>query len=291
VTTSLLLLAGLLGAALVLRRQLGRARLQQVIFESDTPAGRSFDLALLAAIVLSVLVVGLETDAGLHRQFGTQFRVLEVLFSVLFSFEYLLRLLCSPQPLRYARSFLGIVDFLSSIPTLAALGATGSQPLAVIRIVRLLRVFRILKLGNYLQEAQTLRNALIASRRKILVFLLTMVTLVVIIGALMYVIEGPASGFTSIPVGIYWAVVTITTVGYGDVAPITPLGRITASVVMLLGYSIIAVPTGMITAELSQASRSAAALPSKPCGRCGQSHHARGARFCHQCGQSLIGAS
>ena len=287
--TAPLLLAGLLGLALLLRQSLGRARLYQVIFESDTPAGRSFDLGLLAAIVLSVLVVGLETDTSLQRQFGPVFLVLEAVFSGLFSLEYLLRLLCSPQPLHYARSVLGVVDFLSSIPTLAALGATGSQTLAVIRIVRLLRVFRILKLGSYLQEAQILREALIASRRKILVFLLTMVTLVVIIGALMYVIEGPASGFTSIPVGIYWAVVTITTVGYGDVAPVTPLGRITASVVMLLGYSIIAVPTGIITAELGQASRTAtaAAQRAEPCSRCGQPQHGYGARFCHQCGQAL----
>jgi voltage-gated potassium channel len=287
-----LLLAALLGTALLMRRGLGRGRLYQVIFESDTPAGRSFDLALLAAIVLSVLVVGLETDAALERQYGGLFRVLEVLFSVLFSFEYLLRLLCSPQPLRYARSFLGIVDFLSSIPTLAALGATGGQALAVIRIVRLLRVFRILKLGSYLQEAQLLQEALIASRRKILVFLLTIVTLVVIIGALMYVIEGPARGFSSIPVGVYWAVVTITTVGYGDVAPVTPLGRITASVVMLLGYSIIAVPTGIISAELGNASRSAARggatdPPCPPCPGCGEQQHRHGARFCHQCGQPL----
>lgn len=286
-STGLLLLAGLLGTALLLRRSLGRARLYQVIFESDTPAGRRFDLGLLVAIVLSVLVVGLETDADLHRPFGVPFRVLEILFSVLFSLEYLVRLLCSPQPLRYARSFLGIVDFLSSIPTLAALGTTGSQALAVVRIVRLLRVFRILKLGNYLQEAAVLREALVASRRKILVFLLTIVTLVVIVGTLMYVIEGPASGFTSIPVGVYWAVVTITTVGYGDVAPMTPLGRITASVVMLLGYSIIAVPTGIITAELGQAARSPAARPARPCGGCGQPNHRPEAQFCHQCGRAL----
>lgn len=285
--TASLLLASLLGIALLLRQVLGRARLYRVVFESDTAAGRAFDLGLLVAIVLSVLVVGLETDNNLHRQFGPVFLMLEVLFSVLFSLEYLLRLLCSPQPLRYARSVLGVVDFLSSIPTLAALGATGSEALAVIRIVRLLRVFRILKLGSYLQEAQTLRTALIASRRKILVFLLTMVTLVVIVGALMYVIEGPTSGFTSIPVGIYWAVVTITTVGYGDVAPVSPLGRITASVVMLLGYSIIAVPTGIITAELGNTSRSAPGTPGLPCPTCGERQHAARARFCHQCGQAL----
>ena len=290
--TAALLLAGLLGLALLLRRRLGREHLFQVIFESDTPAGRAFDLGLLVAIVLSVLVVGLETDSALQRQFGPGFLVLETLFSALFSLEYLLRLLCSPQPLRYARSALGVVDFLSSIPTLASLGASGSQALAVIRIVRLLRVFRILKLGSYLREAQTLQDALIASRRKILVFLLTMVTLVVIIGALMYVIEGPASGFTSIPVGVYWAVVTITTVGYGDVAPVTPLGRITASVVMLLGYSIIAVPTGIITAELGNASRRAnrggATDPAcSPCPSCGEQQHKSGAHYCHQCGQPL----
>ena len=286
---SILLLAGVVALALLLRRAVGRQRLERIIFQSDTTAGRRFDLVLLAAICLSVLVVVLESDPQLIWSHGPLFSSLEVAFSVLFSLEYLLRLLCSEQPLLYARSFFGVVDLLSSIPPLLGLSATGGgRLLGVVRILRLLRVFRILKLGSYLQEASLLRQALIASRRKILVFLLTMVTLVVIIGTLMYVIEGDAGGFRSIPIGIYWAVVTITTVGYGDVAPVTPLGRVAASAVMLLGYSIIAVPTGIITAELGQARRAQRPPQTKPiCGICGEAHHHGRARHCHQCGAPL----
>jgi voltage-gated potassium channel len=238
--------------------------------------------------VLSVVLVVLESDPRLQVRHQALFEPLELGFALLFSLEYLLRLLCAEQPLRYARSFFGIVDFLSSIPPLVGLGANQSRYLAVIRILRLLRVFRILKLGLYLREANLLRAALIASRRKILVFLLTMVTLVVIIGSLMYVIEGEAGGFTSIPVGIYWAIVTITTVGYGDVAPVTVLGRIAASAVMLLGYSIIAVPTGIITAEIRQAARSGPQPPRpQECPVCGETHHLARARHCHRCGGGL----
>jgi voltage-gated potassium channel len=281
-------LAGLLAAALLLRCGVGRRRLEQIIFAADTPAGRTFDLGLLIAIVLSVVLVVLESDPVLQQRHQDLFAPAELVFSLLFSLEYLLRLLCAEQPLRYARSFFGIVDFLSSIPPLVGLGAQSGRYLAVIRILRLLRVFRILKLGYYLKEASLLRQALVASRRKILIFLLTMVTLVVIIGALMYVIEGEAGGFRSIPVGIYWAVVTITTVGYGDVAPVTPLGRLTASAVMLLGYSIIAVPTGIITAELGEAvRRGQPQSPRHPCPSCGEQEHPRRARHCHHCGTSL----
>lgn len=293
---SLLLLAGLLALALLLRRAMGQRELERIIFEADTPAGRGFDLGLLIAIVLSVVVVVLQSDPKLSWSQGPLFAGLELTFSLLFSLEYLLRLLCSRQPLAYARSFFGIVDLLSSIPPLLGLGlASSGQFLGVVRILRLLRVFRILKLGSYLREASLLRQALIASRRKILIFLLTMVTLVVIIGTLMYVIEGDAGGFRSIPVGIYWAIVTITTVGYGDVAPVTPLGRIVASVVMLLGYSIIAVPTGIITAEIGEAARrrhpgsvDAKASAGGDCPRCGEREHLRQARHCHRCGALLL---
>jgi voltage-gated potassium channel len=283
--TIALQLAGVLAVALLIRRAVGRQRLEQIIFEADTPAGRNFDLGLLIAIVLSVVLVVLESDPRLLWRHRDLFQPLELGFALLFTLEYLLRLLCAAPPLHYARSFFGIVDFLSSIPPLVALGANQSRFLAVIRILRLLRVFRILKLGPYLHEATLLKQALIASRRKILVFLLTMVTLVVIIGSLMYVIEGEAGGFRSIPVGIYWAIVTITTVGYGDVAPITPVGRIAASAVMLLGYSIIAVPTGIITAEIRQAGRS-----EQECPVCGETRHLAKARHCHRCGGRLEGA-
>ena len=290
---SVLLLGAVVVLALLLRRAVGRKQLERIIFQADTTAGRSFDLVLLVAICLSVLVVVLESDPQLIWSHGPLFSGLELAFSVLFSLEYVLRLLCSERPLLYARSFFGVVDLLSSIPPLLGLSATGGgRLLGVVRILRLLRVFRILKLGSYLQEASLLRHALIASRRKILVFLLTMVTLAVIIGTLMYVIEGDAGGFRSIPIGIYWAIVTITTVGYGDVAPVTPLGRMAASAVMLLGYSIIAVPTGIITAELGQAARKQREpATSQVCNSCGETHHHGRARHCHQCGEPLPAAA
>jgi voltage-gated potassium channel len=284
-------LAAVLVVAMLIRQTVGRRRLESIIFEADTTAGRSFDLGLLIAIVLSVVLVVLESDPRLQVHHPTLFQPLELAFALLFSLEYLLRLLCAEQPLRYALSFFGIVDFLSSIPPLVGLGASRSRYLAVIRILRLLRVFRILKLALYLREADLLRAALIASRRKILVFLLTMLTLVVIIGSLMYVIEGAAGGFTSIPVGIYWAIVTITTVGYGDVAPVTVPGRIAASAVMLLGYSIIAVPTGILTAEIREAARSGPSPPGRQeCPVCGESEHLARARHCHRCGGRLAAA-
>ena len=264
------LLAALLGLALAIRRWLGRARLERIIFEADTPAGKRFDLALLIAIVLSVMLVALESDPRLRGQYRALFEPLEVLFSSLFSLEYLLRLLCSRRPWPYARSFFGLVDLVSSLPPLLTLGIPAAQSLLIVRVLRLLRVFRILKLGSYLDEAQLLRQALVASRRKITVFMLTIVALVVLIGTLMYVIEGERSGFTSIPVGIYWAIVTITTVGYGDVAPVTTLGRFVASLVMLLGYSIIAVPTGIVTASLQEAQREQRRSAAESCPHCGK---------------------
>ncbi|MCH9714801.1 MAG: ion transporter [Cyanobacteria bacterium] len=268
-----------------MRQAIGRRRLERIIFEADTPAGKQFDLALLALIVLSVVAVGLESDPSLQSRFEGLFLRLEVGFSSLFSLEYLLRLLCSQRPIAYARSFFGIVDFLASIPPLLGLGAIGGKYFTLIRILRLMRVFRILKLGLYIREADRLKEALLASRRKIFIFLLMMINLVVLIGALMYVIEGEAGGFNSIPTGIYWAIVTITTVGYGDVAPITPLGRITASAVMLLGYSIIAVPTGIVTAELGRSGSGVS--DAQPCQACAEPQHLAGARFCHRCGTSL----
>lgn len=269
-STGLGLLAALLLLALAIRRWVGRPRLERIIFEADTPAGKRFDLALLIAIVLSVLLVALESDPRLRGQYRSLFEPLELLFSSLFSLEYLLRLLCSKRPWPYARSFFGLVDLVSSLPPLLTLGIPAGQSLLIVRVLRLLRVFRILRLGSYLDEAQLLRQALVASRRKISVFLLTIVALVVLIGTLMYVIEGERSGFTSIPVGIYWAIVTITTVGYGDVAPVTTLGRFVASLVMLLGYSIIAVPTGIVTASLQEAQREQRQSSSDSCPHCGK---------------------
>ena len=281
------LLALCLLAALGLRQWLGKTRLERVIFESDTPAGKNFDLALLIAIGSSVLLVALESDRQLDSLFGPWFSGAEWVFSTLFSLEYLLRLLCSRTPLRYARSFFGVVDLVSSIPPLLTIGIPVGQAFLIIRVLRLLRVFRILKLGAYLNEADQLRQALVQSRRKITVFLLTIVALVVLIGTSMYVIEGPESGFRSIPIGIYWAVVTITTVGYGDVAPVTPLGRCVASLVMLLGYSIIAVPTGIVGAKFQQMHRLQPTLVQRSCGQCHTTSHRAEAQFCDHCGAGL----
>jgi len=281
------LLALCLLAALGLRQWLGKTRLERVIFESDTPAGKNFDLALLIAIGSSVLLVALESDRQLDSLFGAWFSGAEWVFSTLFSLEYLLRLLCSRTPLRYARSFFGVVDLVSSIPPLLTIGIPVGQAFLIIRVLRLLRVFRILKLGAYLKEADQLRQALVQSRRKITVFLLTIVALVVLIGTAMYVIEGPESGFRSIPIGIYWAVVTITTVGYGDVAPVTPLGRCVASLVMLLGYSIIAVPTGIVGAKFQQMQRLQPTLVQRSCGQCHTTSHRAEAQFCDHCGAGL----
>jgi len=281
------LLALCLLAALGLRQWLGKTRLERVIFESDTPAGKTFDLALLIAIGSSVLLVALESDRQLDSLFGPWFSGAEWVFSTLFSLEYLLRLLCSRTPLRYARSFFGVVDLVSSIPPLLTIGIPVGQAFLIIRVLRLLRVFRILKLGAYLNEADQLRQALVQSRRKITVFLLTIVALVVLIGTAMYVIEGPESGFRSIPIGIYWAVVTITTVGYGDVAPVTPLGRLVASLVMLLGYSIIAVPTGIVGAKFQQMQRLQPTLVQRSCGQCHTTSHRAEAQFCDHCGAGL----
>src|SRR5688500_8224549 len=232
-----------------------RARLHEIIFEADTRAGRLFDLVLIWLILLSVATVILESVRQIREQYGELLYALEWLFTLLFTVEYFLRLLSVRRPVRYATSFFGVVDLLAIIPTYLSILVPGSQYLLVIRILRLLRVFRLLKLTEYVTEADTLRRALRASQRKISVFLSAVMLLVIIIGALMYVIEGEAHGFTSIPTSVYWAIVTLTTVGYGDLSPRTSLGQILASAVMVLGYGIIAVPTGIVTVELAQAAR------------------------------------
>jgi voltage-gated potassium channel len=250
----LALLGALFGLALLLRAAFGRDALYRTIFQADTTAGRRFDLALLAAIVLSVLAVVLESDPELRLRWLPEFRAAEWSFTVLFSLEYLLRLLCAPAPAAYARSFFGLVDLLAIMPSFLGLVIPGAYTFIVVRVLRLLRVFRVLQLGDYLQESDLLWTALWAARRKIAVFLLAIVALVVLIGSVMFALESNLNpAFRSIPVGIYWAIVTVTTVGYGDVAPVTPVGRLVASATMLIGYSIIAVPTGILTAELGSA--------------------------------------
>jgi voltage-gated potassium channel len=262
-----------------------RQRLHAIIFEADTPAGKAFDIVLLISIVASVIVVLLDSVSALNQRYGALFSALEWGFTILFSVEYLLRLICVRRPLAYVGTFFGVVDLLAILPTYLSLLVPGTQYLLVVRVLRLLRIFRILKLAEYLHEGRILGSALLATRRKISVFLLTVVTVVIIVGALMYVIEGPERGFTSIPISIYWAVVTLTTVGYGDIAPQTPLGKAAAVVVMLLGYGIIAVPTGIVTLELSRAG--APAVSTQACPSCGAEGHDADARYCKRCGSAL----
>jgi voltage-gated potassium channel len=263
-----------------------RARLHEIIFEANTRAGRLFDLALIWLILLSVATVILESVRSVRAQYGDLLYTLEWVFTLLFTAEYLLRLLSVRRPLRYATSFFGVVDLLAIIPTYLSIFVPGSQYLLVIRILRLLRVFRLLKLTEYVEEADTLRRALRASSRKISVFISAVVLLVVIIGALMYVIEGEAHGFTSIPISVYWAIVTLTTVGYGDLSPRTPLGQVLASIVMVIGYGISAVPTGIVSVELAHAVREQK-ITRQSCPSCGADGHDQDARYCKYCGANL----
>ena len=259
-----------------------RQRLHTIVFESDTTAGKAFDIIVMSNIVISVIVVFLSSIASFQPRYGLTFLRLEWFFTLLFTFEYFLRLISVRRPLGYAFSFYGLVDLLSILPTYLSILLPGGQYLIVIRLLRLLRIFRVLKLVEYLTEANQLWRAMKASRRKISVFLLTVVILVVIIGSLMYVIEGEANGFTSIPTSIYWAIVTLTTVGYGDLAPKTALGKMLAALVMLLGYGILAVPTGIVTAELARGS--GVRITSQVCPHCGREGHDYDARFCKFCG-------
>jgi voltage-gated potassium channel len=262
-----------------------RQRLYRVIFEHDTTAGRAFDIALIVAILLSVSAVMLDSVAAISQRWGGLLKATEWFFTVLFSIEYLLRLYSAARPARYARSFFGIVDILAIVPTYASLFFPPGRFLLTIRVLRVLRVFRVLKLVHFLGEASVLGTAMRASRHKIGVFLLTVLSIVVIVGSLMYVIEGPAAGFTSIPTSIYWAIVTLTTVGYGDIAPQNALGQALAALLMITGYAIIAVPTGIVTVELGRASNLGANRP--PCAACGRGGHAGDAAYCKHCGGAL----
>lgn len=262
-----------------------RQRLHTVIFEADTRAGRAFDMALIVCILASVAVVVLESIASIDARWHRELFAAEIAFTVLFTIEYILRLIAVRRPLAYARSLLGVIDLLAVAPTWLALILPGAQFFLTVRVLRLLRIFRILKLTEYLAEAGVITSALRASRRKISVFLFTVLTLVVLIGALMYIIEGPAHGFDSIPVSMYWAIVTLTTVGYGDLSPATPLGKLLASVVMILGYAIIAVPTGIVTSELTAARGRGTSR--QACPACGREGHDDDATHCKYCGSAL----
>ena len=262
-----------------------RAKGHEIIFESDTPAGKAFDLVLILAILVSIAVVLLESVVSVRLEHGPALRACEWGLTLLFTVEYVLRLLCVGQPGRYARSFFGLVDLLSILPTYVSVLVPGAQALLVIRTVRILRVFRVLKLAHYVAESETLLRALYASRRKIQVFLFAVFTLVVIFGSIMYLVEGPTHGFTSIPRGIYWAVVTMTTVGYGDISPQTNLGQTIAACIMVMGYGIIAVPTGIVTAELARGGN--LEVSGQACPACGMGGHASDASYCRLCGARM----
>ncbi len=264
-----------------------RQRWFTVIFESDTPAGRAFDLALLLAVVLSVVVVMLESVQALADRHARLFLALEWTFTLIFTAEYVARLLCVERPLRYARSFFGLVDLAAVLPMYVAAFIPGLHVLIDVRILRLLRAFRILKLTEYVREYSSLGEALRASRRKIAVFLSVVAMVVVVLGTVMYVIEGPQNGFTSIPVSIYWAITTMTTVGFGDITPHTTLGRAVSSIVMLLGWGILAVPTGIVTAEMTTRRMAQGEADAKHCAACGTAAAGDDARYCHQCGGPL----
>ncbi len=262
-----------------------RASLHEIIFESNTPAGKAFDVGLLWAILLSVLVVVLESVAHIRADYGPTLRAVEWGFTALFTVEYVLRLYTVRKPLRYLLSFYGVVDLMALLPTYLSVMIPGAQSLLVVRVLRLLRIFRVLRLVGFLGEAHVLLSALRASRRKITVFLGAVLSTVIIMGALMYLIEGEESGFDNIPRGMYWAIVTMTTVGYGDIAPKTVVGQFMASVLMILGYGVLAVPTGIVSVELAAASRHG--INPEACPGCGAEGHDVDAAFCKHCGTKL----
>ena len=261
-----------------------RDKWNEVIFGHDTPAGRRFDIILLTLILLSVLSVMLESVRSIHEAYGVYLKIAEWVFTGLFTIEYAARLISAPNAKHYATSFFGIIDLLAIAPVYLSFLFAVEHSFTVVRSLRLLRVFRILKLTEYIGEANALRVALQSSFRKIVVFLFAVFSIVIIVGALMYQLEGEANGFTSIPTAVYWAIVTVTTVGYGDISPKTVAGRIVASMLMIIGYGIIAVPTGIVTFEFARAS---AAGPVRRCTACGLSVHNRDAVFCKRCGVQL----
>lgn len=259
-----------------------RRAVYRVVFESDTPAGVLFDKMLVVAIVASILTVMLDSVPAFHQHWGGVFEVIEWGFTGLFTVEYLLRIICLRQPMRYARSFYGVVDLLAVLPTYLVLFFPNVHVLIDVRVIRLFRIFRIFKLTPYISEFQALSGAVAASARKIQVFLAVVLMIVIIMGSIMYVVEGPQHGFTSIPTAIYWAITTMTTVGFGDIAPKTEIGRMISSVMMLIGWGTLAVPTGIVTSELAMRRRTG-----PPCRECGADVLDSSAVYCSRCGTKL----
>jgi voltage-gated potassium channel len=263
-----------------------QAKLHETIYESNTLAGKIFDVSLLLLILSSITVVMLDSVDMYHEKYGDLFYTVEWIFTIVFTLEYILRLICISRPLQYVFSYLGMIDLLAIIPSYLSIVFAGAQSLLVLRALRLLRIFRIFKLTHFVTEMQFLRIAIQNSLKKISIFILFVITVVVIMGSIMYLIEDPENGFTSIPQCIYWAIVTITTVGYGDISPVTPIGKFVASIIMLLGYGIIAVPTGIVTTEMALAVRSRR-HGHEACPDCGREGHDHDAEFCKFCGGKL----
>ena len=264
-----------------------RKRIRKIIYEADTPLGKNFDVILLWLIIISVVAVMLESVPAIQAKYGRLLTIIEWIVTIFFTFEYIARVLTVDRPKGYIFSFFGLVDLFSTLPTYLAFFLGGAQSLMIIRTLRLLRIFRVLKLVKFLKEAAMLQRSLRASRHKILVFLITVLMITMIMGTIMYLIEPPEAGFTSIPQSIYWAIVTLTTVGYGDIAPTTVFGKIFASFIMILGYSIIAVPTGIVSAEMVKDTVDSKRNNTKACPGCSLEGHEDDAKFCKFCGHDL----
>lgn len=264
-----------------------KEKLHEIIYEADTPAGKFFDIALLIVIVLSIILVMLESVSSYRSRYYWSFYIAEWVITIIFSVEYILRIITIRKPKKYIFSFYGIVDLLSTLPTYIAFVFGGSNLLFAIRALRLLRVFRILKITRYIGESNKLVNALKNSKPKILVFLFAVLIICIITGTVMHLVEGEAGGFENIPISIYWSIVTLTTVGFGDIHPVTPLGRLLASVLMIMGYGIIAVPTGIVSAEYSRSSKEDIPTNTQVCPYCNETKHLNNAEYCHNCGKKL----
>lgn len=258
-----------------------------IIYGTNTLAGRMFDLLLLGLILLSVLLIMLESVKEIDQLYHHHLLVLEWIITIFFSIEYFLRIITIKKPVHYIFSFYGIIDLVAILPMYLSFVITGASVFAIVRALRLLRLFKILNLPKFNSHASHLREALMASKGKILIFIYFIIVSVILIGSIMYVVEGEAGGFTSIPISIYWAIVTLTTVGYGDISPVTPLGQLIASVVMIMGYGVIAVPTGIVTAELAKNKEKENMNKESICSHCGTTDHLNNAKFCHKCGAEL----
>lgn len=264
-----------------------RARLHEIIYEADSKKGKIFDLIIIVAIVASIILVMLESVKSLDARFHTFFNISEWVITILFTIEYILRIVTVKKPSRYIFSFYGIIDLLSTIPKYLSLIIGGAHALVALRGLRLLRIFRILKLARFVGATENLGKALIASRYKIFVFISSVIVVCVIIGTMMYLIEGDESGFTNIPISIYWTIVTLTTVGYGDIAPQSPFGQFLASLVMILGYGIIAIPTGIVSVEMAKGPRPHVHMNTQSCSNCSAGIHRDDAEYCYRCGEKL----